>query len=186
MKRLLTCLWVLLCVTTLCVTAQDDKKKSVEKTRPDLSGAWVLDRQKSKFGPSFLRESGSVTLTVSHHEPEIRITRKLSLNGREQIHQLVYYSDGRGETNPHLVGKGTLKTKTVWKGNKLVSKSTARSRTPQGDIEMDLFEKWELSSGGMGLTQTSWSDPPRGNPGPQIFLVVGDQSAVKKVFNRVP
>ena len=202
-RRSLACLWLLLCAATLCATAQDDKKKSVNQTGPDLSGTWVLDRVKSKIDEREFRKNGSITLIVSHHEPEIKVTRKLTLNGRQQTQELVYYSDGRGELNPefnrnYLTGKDVVRTTTKWEKGKLIVKAIYRRKSPEGIFEMETFEKWEVSSDGTTLTKTSWIGVPRVSgqnawgryprlTGPQrMILVPVAPSTVKMVFTRVP
>jgi hypothetical protein len=148
-------LWLLMSVT-LCL-AQDDKTKSGAKPRPDLSGNWTLDRSKSDFG----RFEGSaiakadVMMTITWTDPEFRVMRKMNLKGEDHSGDWLFYTDGRGETNPALLG-GTkdLKTKTKWSGSKLVSKASySRSYTGE-DTNVDIEEKWELSTDGKMLTNS--------------------------------
>src|SRR5215216_5809102 len=114
---------ILLCMTlsfaTLCA-AQDDKAKGDKAARPDMSGAWKLDKSKSQMGRLGQGQMANavITLTISHKDPELKITRKLSLNGQQQVQELGYFTDGRGETNPAAVGNTNIKTKTKWDGSK--------------------------------------------------------------------
>ena len=184
MNRLMTCLWLLLC---LVPCAAQNKKKSFEHSPVNLSGTWELDKSKSKLRD----KQGSITLTVSQHEPEIRITRKSTLDGIEKNQELVYYSDGRGERNPslfrnELTESDSIGTTTKWDKGKLVVKATYVRKSRGGSFEMEVTDKWELSSDGMTLTKTTKTDAPRrvlGNP--DMILVVFDQSPIKIVFNRV-
>ena len=158
-------LWVAMCA------AQDSKG------RPDFGGSWTRDRSKSDFGR--LRDSPDakrdVTLLVSYEEPTLKLTRRTSFEGREERQELVYYTDGRGETNPSTLGRVGLKSQTKWDGKKIVSRSTLTRRAPDGGtLELNSIEKWELSADGRTLTQTSTINAPYGT------------QTVKQVYTRAP
>ena len=99
MKTILLLLCLFACAAA-GAAAGDDRKK--EGKHPDLSGTWTLDRSKSDFGVFWDRPLAKTdaTLVVVHNEPELKVTRTLRLNGREETKELVYYTDGRGESNP--------------------------------------------------------------------------------------
>ena len=151
MKRVIFLIWVL-SLAALCA-AQDGKSKA-PATRPDFSGNWVLDHSKSSLGLlERMLANAEVTLVVTHKEPELKISRKASVNGREQAQILTYYSDGRGETNPNIIGPTELKTKTKWDKAKLVSDASQTVNNPRGDaIHIDSSEKREISADGNTLT----------------------------------
>ena len=168
MKRVVF-LILMLPLAALCVAQERAKSSS---PRPDFSGNWVLDHSKSSLG--FLERplaNAEVTLVVTHKEPELKISRKASLNGREQAQILIYYSDGRGETNPAIIGPTETKTKTKWDKAKLVSDASETIKTPRGDvIHVDSSEKRDLSADGNTLTITvSISGTPQG---PQVIKQV--------------
>ncbi len=135
--------------------ARDDKQKA----RPDLSGTWELDRSKSDFGLFRDRplSRADSTLVIAHRDPELKITRTLRLNGQEETKEFTYYTDGRGETNPATNGAGEVKTKTKWEGDKVVarSKMTWPGRDGAAGAEMDVTQKWQVSSDGKTLTNTT-------------------------------
>ena len=108
--------------------------------------------------------NAEVTLVIAHKEPEFKVSRKASVNGREQAQILTYYSDGRGETNPAVFGPTETKTRTKWDKSKLVSDASTSLNTPRGDtIHIDTSEKRELSADGNTLTITvSVSGTPQG------------------------
>ena len=162
MKRVILLILVL-SIAVLC-DAQDGKSKA-SVTRPDFSGNWVLDHSRSSLGAlERALANAEVTLVIAHKEPELKIARKASVNGREQSQILTYFSDGRGETNPPVFGSADLKTKTKWDKNKLVSDASTTINTPRGDaIHIDTSEKRELSADGNTLTITvSVSGTPQG------------------------
>ena len=169
MKRVIFLLWAL-SLAAWCI-AQDGKAKS-PAARPDFSGNWVLDHSKSSLGPfDRMLANAEVTLVISHKDPELKISRKASVNGREQSQILTYYSDGRGETNPNIFGPTEVKTKTKWDKSKLVSDASQSINTPRGDtIHIDTSEKRELSADGNTLNITvSISGTPQG---PQVIRQV--------------
>ncbi|MBV9923934.1 MAG: hypothetical protein JOZ96_02765 [Acidobacteria bacterium] len=141
----------------LCLLASaaagDDKKKS----HPDFSGTWQLDRAKSDFGgwsDKPLAKADS-TLVVEHKDPELKIKRTLSLDGQQEVKEFTYYTDERGETNQATIGAGEVKSKTKWDGDKAVSQSHITRKGQGGTYELDVTQKWQVSSDGKTLTHTT-------------------------------
>lgn len=167
---------LLLLVSVTLVAAQGERRKD-GKNHPDLTGTWVLDKSKSDFGPfqSSPVVKADVTLVISHREPELKITRRASLNGRSETQELAYYTDERGEKNPSVFGKVGLESKTKWEGTRLVARSVVMRRSASGEpIRIESVERWQLSSDGRTLTQ-----------GISINAPFGTQS-IKQVYNRQP
>lgn len=183
-KKLILILWAMSCVV---VCAAQDKKSSAQ-SRPDLTGTWVRSSYKSNHRGQL--ESYPVTLTVSHKEPELKITRKSVVHGKEKITDGVYYTDGRGERNEAefrsalAVGssptsaieqKGAndpqTKSKTKWEGNKLVSRSSSSLEAVGHRFYIDTAQKRELSADGKTLTITT--------------TIMPGGTAITEVFDRV-
>ena len=158
MKATLLTICLLFACAAAAAAARDDKKKE-EKPRPDLSGTWELDRSKSDFGLFRDRpiSKADSTLVVAHREPELRITRTLRLGGQQEVKEFTYYTDGRGETNPAAVGAGEVKSKTKWDGEKVsaYAKMTWPGQNGAAGAEMDVTQKWQVSSDGKTLTNTT-------------------------------
>jgi len=158
------------------VAGQKEQPKPPGK--PDLSGTWAFDKSKSKLGmlERTPLANAEVTLVIVHKDPELKVTQKGSLNGQTSSLDLVYYSDGRGETNPPMFGSREVKSKTKWDGNKLVSKSSTQiplGRGAAGDVAfIDVSVKRELSEDGKTLIITTSTSGPRGT------------EVIKQVFNR--
>ena len=156
MKPLLLCLCLLTCAAA--APAGDDKKKE-GKTHPDLSGTWELDRSKSDFGLFGDRplSKADSTLVIAHRDPELKITRTLKLNGQEEVKEFTYYTDERGETNPATIGAGEVKSKTKWDGEKVAARSKMSwpGRGGGPGVSMDVTQKWQVSSDGKTLTNTT-------------------------------
>lgn len=175
LRKMTACFCALL-VVALVGFAQDDKNKNVEKPKPDLNGTWVLDKSKSDFGPfsqSTLARADT-TLTVMLKDPEFRLTRNLKVEGKEQHGDWVYYTDGRGESNPSIMAAGDLKSKTKWDGSKIVSKASVTRQMQGAEVKVEITEKWELSKDGKNLIDTLTINSPNGT------------REVKQVYSRTP
>ena len=135
--------------------ARDDKKRA----RPDLSGTWELDRAKSDFGLFRDRplSKADSTLVVEHKDPELKITRTLRLGGQQETKQFAYYTDGRGETNPATIGAGEVKSKTKWDGERVAAQSKLvwPGRDGSAGAELDVTQRWQVSSDGKTLTNST-------------------------------
>jgi hypothetical protein len=162
---------ITICVLTLtcalAALAQADPKNPGQ-SKPDLNGAWMLDRDRSNVGKSGNPPAKTDELKITQHEPELRIRRTLLINGQEVERVFIYYTDGRGETNAATVWLSTspnpkwtprptdeTKSKTRWSGNKLVTRSAIRMMVGSHVVEYEVIEEWKLSADGKTLTQTT-------------------------------
>lgn len=140
------------CVTVLGV---QDSPRIAPSTVPELTGTWVFNLSKSDIGsPGGSPLYDELTLTIVHREPEIKILRQLRKKKRETTNRLIYYSDKRGESNPTM-GGASLRSKTSWEGNILVSAGITRQGDPFLSVLTETTERWELSPDGNTLKQTS-------------------------------
>jgi len=147
-------LLLLACATP--AAAQGDRKRE-GKSRPDFSGTWRIDKSKSDFGEFGDRplSKADATLVVEHRDPELKIRRTLSLNGQEEVKEFTYYTDERGETNQATIGVGEVRSKTKWDGDRVVSEAHVTRRSQTGPYELDVVQKWQVSSDGKTLTNTT-------------------------------
>ena len=154
MRATLFCLLLAACVCGGAAASRDDKKKE-GKSHPDLSGTWELDRGKSDFGVFWDRPVAKTdaTLVVSHRDPELKFTRTLRLGGREETKELVYYTDGRGETNPMTMGGSLVNSKTGWERDRVVARAKLSRPGADGRVEVEVTETWQVA--GKTLTHTS-------------------------------
>jgi hypothetical protein len=142
---------VLLCFGSgLCIAQVGNN--SIAKTKPNLSGVWVLDTSRSKLGDKVV----DYVLTIVQQEPEVRMTKTYKQENRERFDEVIYYTDGKPEFNSRK-GRRDPEPVTRWQGNKLVRRSTA---IPTGitrtfpPVEIVTTEEWKLSSDGKTLTRT--------------------------------
>jgi hypothetical protein len=159
MKKIIT----LLLICASLAFAQDDKPKDA---KPDFSGTWIFDKSKSSLGP-FERSAAAraeITLVITHKDPELKIVRKIRVEGNESSQEFTYYSDGRGEANPAFLGNNDVKSKTRWDKNKLESKSSSSYQLRSGGdvFHTDTAERRELSQDGKTLTVTFSISSARG------------------------
>jgi hypothetical protein len=169
------------------------------RDRPDFSGTWMLDKERSKLSEAYpLRKGGDQTLTITQQEPEVKIAQKSVLPGRERTREFVYYTDGRGESNsnwysyevdsvgstaaPEYGGEDKIRSKTTWEGNKIVSRYRTYVATRRtGMMIVDGIEFWSLSKDSLTLTHTTVLSSGSEN-GP---LATAFRQEVKRVFKRV-
>jgi hypothetical protein len=134
------------------------------QAKPNLSGNWVLDIARSNFG----RLAGSqfknakMTLKITHREPEVKIVRNATLGGQSRNHNLNYFTDGRGESNPNILSNEAMRSKTRWEGAKLISRSSSSMSFNGQSVNLEAIEKRELSADGKLLTITNTISSPRG------------------------
>jgi hypothetical protein len=167
MKILVSIFYSLLICSLGTTSVTTQAKQKTVKTKPDFTGTWLLDTAKSNVGPSATPDQ---PLKITHRDPEFRITRMVASNGQVTGRDFVYYTDGRGETNSTIVFRSTFtdmyprrhvkdstKSKTIWSGNKLITRSRLTGRILIGGqlLEFEIIDEWKLSTGGKTLTQTS-------------------------------
>ena len=73
------------------------------------------------------------------------------------MNEFTYYTDGRGETNPAAIGGGEVRSKTKWDGDKVAARSKMNWPGQNGGpaVELEVTQKWQVSSDGKTLTNTT-------------------------------
>jgi len=97
---------VIVCLVASITSAQ---------TKPDFSGTWKMNPQKSKFaagGPD------AILIKIDHKEPSLAEDLSLSTPDGERSFQAKYSTDGK-ETEQNVMGR-TAKTSAKWVGDSLV------------------------------------------------------------------
>lgn len=165
------------------------------QSRPDFSGTWKLDKSKGNYVEiSGLKPEADLILVISHAEPQIKVTRKLLWNGREDLQETNYYADGRGEFSRTFINESESKSKTKWNGKKVVTEFSVTLKNEKlGEIKYDVIQEWKLSADGKTLTQTqrafNFSGPPYLlSPPSGLFKTPESMSPgeeIKRVFTRI-
>lgn len=118
----------------------------VAQDKPNFSGTWVLQTDKSDYG--MMPPPMSRTDIIDHQEPKITIKRTATTAEGENKLDLVYAVDGKPWKNQ--AGPQEVSSTLHWEGQELVVVSEVD--TPQGLAT--LTDRWSLSADGKTLTQT--------------------------------
>ncbi len=179
-------LWLGLLLTP-SLAGQDDKKKSAQKQRPDLSGRWRLEVIENVGGKT-RQPAKETVMVIQYQEPVIKFREDV---GSESERELSYYTDGRGEENPSgwstsINGSGPsrdpaqlkelLKSKTKWDGEKLVSRAFLQRIVSGHRVSMDIVKEWKLSKDGQTLTVTTRTTPPPETSTPRQGVMVSSMT----------
>jgi hypothetical protein len=123
--------------------------------KPNFSGTWKMDPDKSVFGP--VPPTASLVLAIDHKEPAISVHQTSS--GPEGDRDLTskYSTDGKETTNDFM---GTpVKSKVRWDGNTLLIDSSLDA----GGMEVKLSSKWTMAADGKTFTDVVNISSPQGD-----------------------
>src|SRR5262245_42715257 len=110
------------------------------QTKPNLSGSWKLNREKSKFaggGPD------NLSIKIDHKEPTFVEDWSMSTPNGDRSFQAKYTTDGK-ETEQEVMGH-TARTKAKWDGDALVVEWRSEDRS--------FIRKITLSADGKTMTK---------------------------------
>jgi hypothetical protein len=135
-------------------------------TKPDLSGEWKLNIDKSNFGP--MPPPESETRTINHADPTLNM-KLVRVGGIGDVTtDLNYTTDGKEAVNTIKTPNGDLEVKTTmtWEGKNLLEKSKLNL---QG-MDIAIEGRWELSEDGKTLTLNIKTSTPQGDfEGSQVY-----------------
>ncbi len=132
--------------------------------RPDFSGTWVMDTNRSFSNPPGLEQ----TLMVVHANDQIKVESKLKTQQQgEQTINEIYTLDGK-ETEfapPGSQPGAKGKRKAMWlpDGRGAVIEDVVTSASPNGLVIRKTMRKWTLSPDGHTLTVDYYFDDQRGS-----------------------
>jgi hypothetical protein len=164
------------------------------KPKPDFSGTWEFDRKRSSVGRAN-SSSPPEQITITHHDPELKIRKTVTINGQKEERELTYFTDGRGETNPTTAwitaNPGSesgrppeTKSKTSWSGDKIVTRSVFLPPMSAAIIEFEITVERRISSDGKTLTETTHTNA-KPDPMSNSVFVAGHGTDFKAVYNLV-
>lgn len=122
--------------------------------KPNFSGNWKLNAEKSDFGP--MPKPAKIDYVLTHKDPELKVKSTAVTQAGEVINEVKILTDGTEFTN-ELHGqqiKGTAK----WEGQILV---VTQKATMQG-TEIVVVTRWTLAEDGKSLTQEVSISTPQG------------------------
>lgn len=129
---------------------------SAQDTKPNFSGDWTLDREKSEMGEPRPgggggggrgRGMGMGSFSITHDGDAVVVKRKVEFQGEERTFESRYTTDGKENVNEGFRGS-SVKSKTHWEGANLVTESVME--TPNGTRETK--EVRSLSPDGRTMT----------------------------------
>jgi len=131
--------------------------------KPNFSGTWVLDKDRSFSNPPGLDQ----TLVVTQTEEQIKLESKLVTARGEQTINETYTLDGK-ETDftppsgpPGVKGKRTASWLPDSRG--ILIKDVTTTDSPKGPVTGQVTRKWTISADGNVLTVDYYFDDQRGS-----------------------
>jgi hypothetical protein len=88
---------------------------SAQQAKPNLTGTWKLNLNKSKLAPRH-GPAGGDSYTIKHSEPRLEMEHMFS--GRSEIYS--YVTDGKERVANRSLQDGETRAKTYWDGDTLV------------------------------------------------------------------
>ncbi|WP_321471920.1 hypothetical protein [uncultured Paludibaculum sp.] len=111
---------------------------------PNFTGSWKLNTSKSDFGQ--MPPPNSMTQTVTHEEPKIKIAMKQSSDMGDFEYEREYTTDGKEYTND--MRGNPVKSVLKWDGDVLVITTKGKF----GDNEFTAVDRWTLAADGKTVT----------------------------------
>ena len=145
MKKLMSTLFVIAAAANIVMAAD----------KPDFSGNWKMDADKSVFGP--MRPPTSMTRKIDHKDPAISVDEARVAEQGDMNTTFKYSTDGKETTNS-MMGND-VKSTAVWEGKTLVIKSAGNF----GGADVKFTDKWSLSDDGKTLTDLLAISAPQGD-----------------------
>lgn len=132
-------------------------------SKPDFSGTWVMDVNRSFSNPAGLEQ----TMTVVHTGDQIKVDAKIKTAQGEQTINETYTLDGK-ETDFVPPGgqpgaKGKRKAMWLPDGRGAVIDDVVTSDSPKGPVTRKTMRKWTMSPDGKTLTVDYYFDDQRGS-----------------------
>ena len=144
MKSLTTILVLIVALASFAVAAD----------KPNFSGDWKINIDKSVFGP--MPPPSSMTRKIAHTDPALSYDEAQS-GAQGDLQRTVKYSTDGKETTNDFMGQPTKST-AAWDGSKLVITTKAEF----GGTEVKLIDTWSLSTDGKEFTDVMHIVSPQG------------------------
>ena len=124
------------------------------QAKPNFTGDWKLNIDKSNFGPMPAPEK--MTMKVDHKEPALKVATAQSSGQGDMQYEANYTTDGKESTN--TIGPMEAKSTAVWEGDALV----INTKLNAGGTDITIKGKWTLSEDGKTITNASHIVTPQG------------------------
>jgi hypothetical protein len=148
-------------LSTAALLAAFATAPALAQAKPDFSGAWKLNAEKSDpmgggggGGGGMMRDA---VTTITQTATELTLVTKFGENSRTAAYKL----DGTESVNPGMRG-GESKTKAKWDGATLVLEHVRNMSGPNGDMQVTSKEVRSLSADGKTMTVVTTTQGPNG------------------------
>jgi hypothetical protein len=152
-KMVISCAVAVLCLLQIAVGT----------SKPDFSGTWVMDNNRSFSNPPGLEQ----TLVIIQTGDQIKLDTKLKTQQGEQTINEAYSLDGKEAdftpTGAQPGAKGKRKAKWLPDGRGIFIEDVITADSPNGPVTRQVARKWTLSSDGNTLTVDYYFDDQRGS-----------------------
>jgi hypothetical protein len=162
MKFKTTCFIIVLCISQVAAAAI---------SKPDFSGIWVLDKDRSFSNPPGLDQ----TLEIVHNGDRIQLDSKIKTDRGETRVNETYILDGKEmdftPSGNQPDAKGKRDAHWLPDGRGIVINDRITTNSPKGPVTQQITRKWTLSSDGRSLTVDYYFDDQRGSfEAKRVFL----------------
>ncbi len=139
--------------------------------KPNFSGTWVLDKDKSFSNPPGLEQ----TMTITHNGDQIKLEGKQkTVRGEVDLNESYTLDGKQTDFTPPNPPNAKGKRKASWLPNNkgVLIEDEITSNSPEGQqVTQNIARKWQLSSDGNTLTVDYYFDGPRGSfEGKRVFV----------------
>ncbi len=155
-KKVLNSLRLLSLTLTLALAAP-------AQTKPDFSGTWKQNNEKSTFRSDSTIQS--YTNKIEHQDPRLKVTTVRTGPRGESTFERSYTTDGKEQKTTDREGD-EFKSSVKWEGSTLVFETVEKER---GNT-ITTRETWTLSADGKTLTKTIHRSGPRGESDQKYVL----------------
>jgi hypothetical protein len=142
-------------VPLFCLAALLPAAIAQTEQKPDFSGQWRMNDQKSDFGKFPMPTS--ITRTIVQRGVDLSVdTVERGSNGEQTAHA-IYRTDGVDTTNHFNTGEGM--SHAFWDGETLVIRTSMKTKN---GVEVVMEERWDLSPDKNNLTTHSHIETSKG------------------------
>ena len=130
--------------------------------KPNFTGSWKMNSEKSDFGP--VPPPEKMERTIKHEDPKLNVNSVSVGPQGENKSEANYTTDGKDSVNK--MAGADVKSVAAWEGSNLTIKY---KREAQG-MEISFVENWSLSADGKVLTIVNNLSTPQGDFALKIVL----------------
>ena len=153
-------------VLTLCAVAGLALGMGQAQAKPNFSGDWKLNVDKSNFGP--MPAPTTMNQKIGHDDPKLKVAVDQTGAQGDVNYEVTYTTDGKETIN--TIREMETKSTAKWEGDALIVNTTLNA----GGADITIKAKWTLSEDGKTFTNSSHLVSPQGEVD---FVAVFDKVA---------